>query len=148
MAIVRYDPWSLLTDLQGELNRAFESRLNRGAENSSTAATSDWVPPVDIHEEPNSYLIFVDVPGVDPAGIEVHMENGVLSIRGVRQDAEGDKRATLKREERAKGTFYRRFTLPDTADSERISATSRNGVLQLTIPKHEKVQPRKIRVEA
>lgn len=147
MAIVRYDPWSLMTDLQSELNRVFDARLSRNAEPNGTAATSDWVPPVDIHEDTKSYTILVDVPGVDPANIEVHMENSVLAIRGERKDAEDENRATLKRQERAKGTFYRRFTLPDTADADRISATSRNGVLQVTIPKHEKLQPRKIKVE-
>lgn len=148
MAIVRYDPWSLMTDLQGELNRVFDSRLSRSTEANSTGATSDWIPPVDIHEEAKSYVILVDVPGVDPANIEIHMENSVLAIRGERKDTEDENRATLKRQERAKGTFYRRFTLPDTADADRISATSRNGVLQVTIPKHEKVQPRKIKVES
>lgn len=148
MAIVRYDPWSLMTDLQGDLNRVFDARLSRNSEANSTGATSDWVPPVDIHEETKSYVILVDVPGVDPANIEIHMENSVLAIRGERKDTEDENLATLKRQERAKGTFYRRFTLPDTADSDRISATSRNGVLHVTIPKHEKVQPRKIKVES
>lgn len=146
MAIVRYDPWSLVTDLQNEMNRMFDNRIT--GTGTDTSATSDWVPPVDILESADRYVLLADVPGVDPAVIDVHMENGILAIRGERkvQEPEGGK-AALKRVERARGTFYRRFTLPDTADADKVTANCRNGVLEVVIPKHAKVQPRKISVE-
>lgn len=145
MAVVRYDPWSLMTDLQSEMNRLFDTRLSHGND-TGNVATSDWAPAVDIREETDRFIILADVPGVEPGEIDVHMENGVLAIRGERKEPEAEK-ATYKRTERAYGTFYRRFSLPDTADADRISAASRNGVLQVVIPKQEKVQPRKIAVE-
>jgi HSP20 family protein len=135
-----------MSQLQNEMNKLFESRF-AGNEEAGTVATSDWVPPVDIVEEKDRFVILADVPGVDPADIDVHMENGVLAIRGTRNGAETWDESAYKRIERVRGNFYRRFGLPDTADADRISATSRNGVLQVTIPKHEKVQPRKIKVE-
>lgn len=144
MAIVRYDPWSLVTDLQNEMNRMIESR--RGTD-TDAAATSDWVPPVDIVESTDRYVLLADVPGVDPNAIDVHMENGVLAIRGERKAQEPEGKGAYKRVERARGSFYRRFTLPDTADADKVSATCRNGVLEVIIPKHAKVQPRKIAVE-
>ena len=144
MSLLQYDPWSLLEQMRNEINRLVETRAGGDAD-SNVVATSDWVPPVDIIEREDAFVILADVPGVDPARIDINMENGVLSIKGERLTQED--RSHYKRVERARGTFYRRFSLPDTADPERITAKSRHGVLEITIPKLEKVQPRRISVE-
>ena len=75
------------------------------------------------------------------------MENGVLSIKGERKSEVRDEKEGYKRVERVSGTFYRRFSLPDSADAERIEATGKDGVLEVSLPKHEKVQPRRIAVK-
>jgi len=147
MAVVRYEPWPLFNQLQSEINRLFESRVGGGAEDSSTVVTSHWMPTVDIREDADRFVLFADIPGVDTKDIEITMENGVLTIRGERKLESEEERQGYKRMERARGTFYRRFSLPDSADPERISARGKNGVLEVTIPKHERVQPRKIAVE-
>jgi HSP20 family protein len=147
MTVIRYEPGSLFNQLQSEINRLFESRLGPGGEDSSTVVTSHWMPAVDIREEADRFVLYADVPGVDPKDIEVTMENGVLTIRGERKLEPEEEREGYKRMERARGTFYRRFSLPDSADPERVAARGKNGVLEVTIPKHERVQPRKISVE-
>lgn len=147
MTVIRYEPGSLFNQLQSEINRLFESRLGSGGEDSSTVVTSHWMPAVDIREEADRFVLYADVPGVDPKDIEVTMENGVLTIRGERKLEPEEEREGYKRMERARGTFYRRFSLPDSADPERVAARGKNGVLEVTIPKHERVQPRKISVE-
>ncbi len=144
MTLFNYEPWSLLEQMRNEINRLAEGR-DSGDEGSNIIATSDWAPPVDIIERDDAFVILADVPGINPADIEINMENGVLSIKGerlVNEDRKG-----YKRMERARGTFYRRFSLPDTADPERVTARSRFGVLEITIPKLEKTQPRRISVE-
>jgi HSP20 family protein len=108
--------------------------------------TSHWSPAVDVKEEADRFVILADLPGVDPKDIEVSMENGVLSIRGERKSEKEEDRDGFHRVERVRGTFYRRFSLPDTADSERIEAHGKDGVLEIAIPKQKKVQPRKITV--
>jgi HSP20 family protein len=130
------------------MNKVFESRLARAGSDVSNVVTSEWVPAVDVKEEPNRFLILADIPGVDPKDLEITMENGVLTIKGERAEEAQEEREGYTRMERVRGTFYRRFTLPDTAESERISAKTKNGVLELVIPKHERVQPRKISVSA
>ena len=147
MTVVRYEPWPLFNQLQSEINRLFESRVGGGAEDSSTVVTSHWMPAVDIREDVDRFVLFADIPGVDTKDIEITMENGVLTIRGERKLESEEERQGYKRMERARGTFYRRFSLPDSADPERVSARGKNGVLEVTIPKHERVQPRKIAVE-
>ncbi|MEW6645859.1 MAG: Hsp20/alpha crystallin family protein [Pseudomonadota bacterium] len=142
MSLVRYDPWSLLDQLRREMDRAYEGREETGI---STA--SDWVPAVDIKEEADCFIIHADVPGVDPKAIEVHAENGMLTIKGERESEKKEEKEGYKRVERVYGSFFRRFSLPDTADTDKITARSNNGVLEVRVPKHEKVQPRKITVE-
>ncbi|HKJ77042.1 MAG TPA: Hsp20/alpha crystallin family protein [Gammaproteobacteria bacterium] len=143
MALTYYEPWNVLDQMRREMNRAFEG----AAGDSGEVATSDWVPAVDIAEDQDAFTILADIPGVDPSSIDIHTENGVLSIRGERAFAGDEERRGYKRMERPRGTFFRRFTLPDTTDTEGITARHNQGVLEVRIPKHEKVQPRKITVE-
>ena len=148
MSMIRYEPWGLLTQFSNELNRLFEQpQAARQQDEQNNIFAADWVPAVDIKEETERFLIHADIPGVDPKDIEVHMENGVLTIQGRREKETREEREGFKRIERARGSFLRRFTLPDTADSEKITAKCNNGVLEVSIPKHNKVQPRKITVE-
>lgn len=148
MSLVRYEPWNFLNQLHGDLDRIFEKRLPLGDDNGSSLATSDWTPAVDIKEEPDRYVIHADVPGVEPKDIDISMEDGVLTIKGERSTENREERENYKRVERVRGTFYRRFSLPDTANADAISAKSKNGVLEVVIPKQEKLQPKRIVVES
>ncbi len=148
MSLVRYEPWGLLNQLHGEINRLFDARVPSYGDERDQLATTDWVPAVDIREENERYLIHADVPGVNPEDIEVNMENGVLSIRGQRQSESSEEREGYKRVERVRGSFFRRFSLPDTADGDAISAKCKDGVLEIAIPKQAKVMPRRIKVES
>jgi HSP20 family protein len=142
MSLVRYEPWSLFDQLRREMERSLD---NRSAEDSSIA-TSDWVPAVDIKENDDNFVIVADIPGVDPEDIEVHMDNGMLTIKGEKESEKKEEKDDYKRIERSYGSFYRRFSLPDTADPEKISAKSNHGVLEVTIAKQQRTQPRKISV--
>lgn len=144
MRVLRYEPWALLEQFRNEINRLSDSQENGNG--NSYVATSDWAPAVDIVENGDAYLLLVDVPGVDPEAIDIQMENGVLSIKGERTAGMAEREA-YKRVERPRGTFYRRFSLPEAADANRIAAKCRNGVLEITIPKQQKSPVRKIVVE-
>ncbi|MDX1656358.1 MAG: Hsp20/alpha crystallin family protein [Candidatus Competibacteraceae bacterium] len=147
MAITRHDPWSRLNQLAKDLDRMFEMRQMEGDDNSQVV-TCDWVPAVDIKEEPARFVLHADIPGVDPKDIEITMERGILTLRGERKAESTTEQEGFRRVERSHGTFYRRFSLPDSADAERISARGSNGVLEIVIPKQERTQPRKITVES
>jgi len=151
MALVRYEPWNLLDRLQREFN--LQNLLDPYArevegEDYSNVVTSRWRPAVDIKEEDDCFVIYADLPGVDPKDIEITMDKGVLTLKGERSEEKKEEHEGYKRVERVSGSFYRRFSLPDTADAERIEAKGKNGVLEITLPKHEKVQPRKITVKS
>ncbi len=138
-----YQPWGLLNQLQKELERAQESGTKEGS-----IATAEWAPSVDIKEDNDKFVLYADIPGVKPEDIDVSMENGVLTIKGEKKTEATTEQEGYKRIERTHGSFYRRFSLPDTANAEAISAKSKHGVLEIIIPKREAVKPKKISVES
>ena len=144
MNLTRYNPWSLFDQLQRELNMP----INRfDTDENGNVATANWAPAVDIKEDDKAFTLLADIPGVDPDDIDVTMEKGVLTIKGERKSETSTEEANYKRVERQYGVFYRRFTLPDSANAEGIEATSEHGVLKITIPKQEVAQSRRISVK-
>jgi HSP20 family protein len=144
MSLVTYEPWSLVNRLHRDLDKLMAGRMPADPESSS--AVADWIPAVDISEESERFVLTADVPGVDPKDIEVSMENGVLTLSGTREFTDRDETNGYRRVERVSGSFFRRFTLPETADAEGITAKSAHGVLEIVIPKQPKVTPRRIDV--
>lgn len=142
MAIQKYQP----TNLWDQLQREMSSVLNVPAVETNFS-TAEWAPAVDIKETDNDFVIHADLPGVKSDDIEVTAENGVLTIKGERESKKEEEKDNYKRVERFSGSFMRRFTLPDSADLEKISAKTKDGVLELTIPKAEKTKPKRIEVK-
>ena len=144
MAIVRYNPWSLVSRLHGELDRAM-----RDWDSSETSsATADWVPAVDVEEYEDRFELFVDLPGVAAKDVEITLEGGELRLSGQRKEERATGQISRHRRERGYGKFYRQFILPDTVNSDAVKATERHGVLAITIPKKAAAQPRRIEIAA
>lgn len=141
-----YEPWKMLNQFHKELDQ-FLGHYGNQTQGDSNIATSTWIPAVDIKEEEQRFIIYVDIPGTDPKEVEVFMENGVLTIKGERKAENQQDNNNYKRIERVYGSFYRRFSLPDTADAEGVSATGKDGVLEITIPKKATAQPRRIEIK-
>src|SRR5688572_22880938 len=129
-------------------DRLFEGSLFQNATDESSVVTSQWVPRVDIKEEADRFLLYADIPGVDPQAIEVQMDKGLLTIKGERRAEKVDETERYSRIERRHGIFHRRFALPDSADPDRITASGHNGVLTISIPKRPESTPRRIQVGA
>jgi len=145
-AVTRQDPWGVMPRLQDEINRLFGS----ARESDSSSATAMWVPLVDIHEYPDRFELYVDLPGVDPSTVDLTLDGGILTLSGerpqpVRKDNE---EAQGRRVERGHGHFHRRFVLPDTVDGEKVNASGSHGVLTVTIPKQARAMRRRIQIGA
>jgi HSP20 family protein len=138
MTVVRYEPWGLLNRLRRELDESFET----------AARDASWSPAVDIHEEAKQFVVHADLPGVKPADIEITADKGVLTLRGARNFEQQNDEGHYSRVERVRGKFVRTFSLPDNVQTDAIKAQFRDGVLELTIPKVPKAEPRKIEVQA
>ena len=138
---MRYEPWSLLSQLQKQLDSSYDDDGSEGS-----ISTAEWAPAVDIKEEDDQFVLLADIPGVKPEDIEVHMDGGVLTVKGEKESVTKTEKDGYKRVERTSGSFYRRFNLPDSADGDAIKAKCKHGVLEIIIPKREAVKPKKINV--
>jgi HSP20 family protein len=147
MNITRFEPWNLFDVMQRDLDRMAGRHMGLVGRDDNGHSVADWVPAVDIIEEKDRFLLKADVPGVKPEDIDVNMENGVLSVSGQRHEESTQESEGVKRLERLSGRFYRRFSLPETANPEGISAKSVNGILEVVIPKQPEVKARRITVE-
>jgi HSP20 family protein len=146
MTVVRYEPFRLLNRFQRDFSRFFDD-TGVSADVANTAATS-WLPSVDVREEKDRFVVQVDLPGIDKKDIEIVAEKGVLTIKGERHAETKSGDASFERVERVTGKFLRRFTLPETAQADAITAKQTNGVLEVSIPKQPQVQPKRVEVQA
>ena len=144
MTITRFEPWNYLDLLHRELDRMVDA----GRRTSGEQSVADWTPAVDIIEEKDRFVLRADVPGVRPDDIDVSMDNGTLSLSGERHPIAAGEDSGVQRIERATGRFLRRFTLPETANAEAITAKCTDGILEVSLPKTPEVQARRITVEA
>ena len=149
MSISRYTSFGHPARFQDEIQQFFDKVLSQLPEtDQSNVVTSQWTPRVDIREDADRFVILADIPGVDPSAIEVHMDKGILTIKGERTTETRDEQERYSRIERSHGVFYRRFALPDSADAEGIRASGKHGVLEVVIPKKAQATPRRISVNA
>jgi HSP20 family protein len=148
--MVRNPQWpaqgSMRDPVKQIFDRLFEGSLFQNATDESSVVTSQWVPRVDIKEEADRFLLYADIPGVDPQAIEVQMDRGLLTIKGERREEKVDETERYSRIERRHGVFHRRFALPESADPDGITASGHNGVLTISIPKRPESTPRRIQV--
>ena len=145
MSVSRNEPWAMLNQLQRHLNHYFDSAESSDT-NASSAATADWVPPADIEEYADRFIMKIDIPGVDVGAMEITLEQGILTVVGNRPKDRAENDLQRGRIERPTGRFHRHFALPETVDSNGVQAAGKNGVLQIIIPKQPKAQAKRIKV--
>jgi HSP20 family protein len=133
--------------LREKMDRLFEE-MWRDPFFSAGWATRAWTPALDFSETADNYIVRLEVPGVKQEDIEVTLQNNVLTIQGKRERAEEHKDETLHRVERVYGSFSRSLTLPSGVKADDISATYKEGVLEICLPKSEEVKPKKIALKS
>lgn len=130
-----------------DMGQLFDDFFNlQKQDDSSYIETGTWSPLVDIKEEKDCFLVIADVPGVKKEDIDISLENHVLTLKGERQFEKTEQHQGYTRRERTQGQFYRRFSLPQTADDAKITARYTHGVLEIRIPKREAATEKKIEI--
>jgi HSP20 family protein len=133
--------------LQNELSRFLEEYLQPRYGGSEPPPTNldptAWSPAVDVYETPEETIVVAEVPGVDPASIDLAVTGNLLSLRGVKE-AEGLPEPLLQVRERRLGHFHRQLTLPNEVDFEKAQAQANQGVLTIRLPKRSAARPRTI----
>jgi len=130
--------WNQLREMdeaQNRFNRFLGGFPNRmGSDEIHSLAVADWSPEVDISEDDRGYLLKADLPEMKKDDVKVTVEDGILSVSGERRTEKEDRKKKFHRIERSYGTFRRSFTLPEDADSTKVTAEFRDGVLKVHLP--------------
>jgi HSP20 family protein len=145
MTIVRWEPLRELGTLQNEMNRLFNTVFD--APSPSTAgALRRWMPPMDLVETDDHFVLRADLPGMSEDDVKIEFEDGTLTVSGERKAEHESTTGGFYRIERAFGSFSRSLTLPQGVDPEAVSAGFDRGVLEVRIPKPEERKPRRIEI--
>jgi HSP20 family protein len=150
--LVRWTPFGDAARLQAQVDRLFNGSFggSSATERAGGGAVERelWNPAVDVTEDAEKIVLQADLPGVDQQGLDIQIEQNVLTLKGERRLARASETAgeLYRRYERTAGAFTRQFRLPPTVDAEKITAAMKDGVLTLTLPKKAEAQPRQIKV--
>ena len=140
MTLVRWQP-KRFVDFRNGIDRMFEEFWDGGP------VPGAWRPAMDVSETDDEILVHADLPGLGKDQVKVNLENNVLTIRGEKQHASDNEEKHYHRSERSYGTFTRSLRLPSDVEAGKISASYRDGVLTLTLPKSEAAKPKEIEVK-
>jgi len=132
--------------MQREMNRMFDSFFRGGTDEEFPLAATSWRPAVDIAEEDSAFVVKMELPGVTKEDVKITMENGLLTVKGEKREEKESKGTNYHRVERGYGAFQRSFTLPNTVKGEKVEASFRDGILNITLPKSEESKPKEIEV--
>ncbi len=136
MAIVRWDPFRDLTQMQSQLTRLMD-QVWGGREES-------WLPAVDVFD---AVVLKAELPGMDPDQVHIEVEDNVLTLKGERRFEEKVEDERYYRIERRFGSFQRSLALPQGARTDEIEAAYQDGILTITVPKAEEVKPKRIPIQ-
>lgn len=143
MATVRWEPAGDALSLRRDIDRVLSSFFDGGP---ARRPAQGWVPPIDLVESEDAFVLVADLPGVAADDVAIDVERGVLTLSGARTRAE-DRGAGLRRAERSHGSFRRQLSLPDGVDPDEIVASFDRGVLEVRIPKPPKARPRRVSID-
>lgn len=146
-SLTKRDPMlDLLYQLESRMGRSF-GEPQRTFEWPVEAATTAWLPLVDVFEEPDVIRLVAEVPGVRPEDVKISVDGNLLTIKGTKEQVAEEKAEKVHHYERSYGAFERTFRLSASIDPNKIKATYDLGVLTITLPKAETAKPHLIKVE-
>jgi HSP20 family protein len=146
MALIRWEPARELSSLQTEMNRLFGTFLDPPTGGVANGGVRRWVPPMDLVETEDHYVLRADLPGVSDDDVDIELEDNVLTVSGEREVEHEGRKEGYYRVERSFGRFSRSLTLPEGVDAEAIAASFDHGVLEVRIPKPEQRKPRRVSI--
>jgi HSP20 family protein len=137
-----WSPLDRLASLRDEVDRLFDFTWPT----RDGGLFSGWSPAIDVHDEKDTLLVQVELPGMKKEDIDISLHEGVLTISGERKTEREEKEGETFRSERYFGKFQRSVTLPTQVDSAKVQATYKDGVLSVSLPKAETAKPKQISV--
>ena len=145
-SMVRWNPMKDLNNLRHSINRIFDENLSPMVSRTGTI-DNPWTFPVDIHENADNIVVHAEIPGLEKEEIKIHFANNRLSIQGERANEQKQEDARFIKIERSYGSFYRSFNIDFPVQEDAITASYKNGMLDITLPKKEGAKPKRIPVD-
>ena len=147
MALIRWEPVRELSSIQNEMNRLFNTFFDQPNQTGRSNGTMRrWLPPMDLIETADHYVLRADLPGLSDEDVNVQLEDNMLTISGERKAEHQREQEGYYRLERAFGTFSRSLTLPEGVDPDGVQAQFDRGVLEIRIPKPEQKKPKTVQI--
>jgi HSP20 family protein len=146
--LTRWEPvreFSSLQDRLSRMNRLFRESLSSESPDEALT-TTNFAPPLDIYEGEHNITLKMEVPGIDEKDIDVRIEGNTLTVQGERKFEKDEKEENFRRVERQYGSFTRSFTLPNSVDSNQVTAHYDKGVLMVNLAKKAESKPKQIKV--
>jgi len=140
-----FDPFHDLTLFQDRINRLFEDDIIR--QGRWTSSREAWVPMIDITEDDNEIVLWVDLPGISQKEVDITISGDQLSIKGEKKFEQSNQIKHLRRE-RFMGPFSRTFELNLPVETEKVNAAYKNGVLEIHLPKVSETKPLKVSIQS
>ena len=146
MNLVRFNPARDLWRMRDDMDRLFNMMTSREYEGEELGQ-SEWSPRVDISEKDDNFLVTAELPGMKKDDIKITMQDGVLTIRGEKKYEKETEEKNVHLRERRYGSFMRSFRLPTPVNNQKIDASFKDGILNLTLPKAEEAKPKEIEIK-
>jgi HSP20 family protein len=143
MAITRWRPFRDMVSIQDEMNKLFDDFFGRPLVRTEWTE-GVWTPSVDVSEDKDNVIIKAEMPGMKKEDVKISVQDGVITLRGERKQENEEKDKNYHRIERSYGSFCRSFQLPTSVKTDKIKASYKDGVLNVTLPKTEEVKPKEI----
>lgn len=146
MSLIPQNKSAVVRSFNNEFQRLFDRFFDTDNDIKTNLSSFDWVPSVDVVEKEKIYLVKVNLPGVDPKDVDIQAEDGMLTIRGERREEKSEDKNGQRLTESNYGSFYRSFSLPNGVGIDDIKANSKNGVIEIEVPKGKNSVPKKIQI--
>jgi len=147
MALIRWEPVTELNTIQNEMNRLFNTFFEQPSQATrGNGALRRWLPPMDLVETGDHYVLRADLPGLSDGDVNIQLEDNTLTISGERKTEHEQGGEGYYRLERGFGAFSRALTLPDGVDPDSVQAHFDRGVLEIRIPKPEQRKPKTVQI--
>ncbi len=140
--LTQWSPMDRLASFRDEINRLFDG----GAPARDSGLFSGWTPALDVYDEKDRFLVSVELPGLKKEEISLSFHDGVLTVSGERKHEREGKEGETFRSERYFGKFQRSVSVPAAVDAGKVTASYKDGVLLIDLPKAEEAKPKQIQV--
>lgn len=144
--LTTWKPFREFDKMRGEMDRLWDTFFE-GRPRKNMMEGGEWLPSVDVSETKNDLVVKAELPGMDPKDIDVSLSDGMLTIRGEKKQEKEEKEENYHFIERSYGSFTRSVQLPKEVKHEKISASYKNGILKVVLPKSEEAKTKEVKIK-